>query len=42
MGKKKERLPLHVDRDSPPPLFKALDRLEGGSKELCQFLLSLP
>jgi hypothetical protein len=42
MGKEKEHLPLHVDRDSSPPLFKALDRLEGGSKELRQLLLGLP
>jgi len=42
MGKKKETLPLHVDGDSPPPLFKALDRFEGGSKELGQFFLGLP
>jgi hypothetical protein len=41
MGKKKEHLPLHVDRDSPPPLFKALDGLERSSKELCQFILRL-
>jgi hypothetical protein len=32
MGKEKEGLPLHMDRDSPPPLFKALDCFKGGSK----------
>lgn len=42
MGKKKEALPLHVDGDSPPPLFKALDCFEGGPKELGQFFLGLP
>jgi hypothetical protein len=42
MGKKKEALPLHVDGDSSPPLLKALDRFEGGSKELGQFFLGLP
>jgi len=42
VGKKKKDLPLHMDGDSSPALFKALDRLEGGSKELSQFLLSLP
>jgi len=42
MGKKKEGLPFHMDRDSSPPLFKALDRLKGGPKELGQFLLCLP
>jgi hypothetical protein len=42
MDKKKEHLPLHMDRDSSPPLFKALDGLEGSPKELCQFFLCLP
>jgi hypothetical protein len=42
MGKKKKALPLHVNGDSPPPLFKALDRLERGSKELRQLFLGLP
>jgi hypothetical protein len=42
MGKEIEGLPLHMDGDSSPPLFKTLDRLEGGSKELGQFLLSFP
>jgi hypothetical protein len=41
MGKQKQGLPLHMDRDLSPPLFKALDGLERGSKELSQFLLSL-
>jgi hypothetical protein len=34
MGKKKEHLPLHVDRDSSPPLLKTLDGLKGCPKEL--------
>jgi hypothetical protein len=42
MGKKKKALPFHVDGNSPPPLLKALDRFEGGSKELGQFFLGLP
>jgi hypothetical protein len=42
MGEKEEHLPLHMDRDSSPPLFKALDSLERGSKDLRHFLLCLP
>ena len=42
MGKEKKGLPLHMDGDSSPPLFKALNRLEGSSKELSQLLLGLP
>jgi hypothetical protein len=41
MGKKKEHLALYMNRDSPPPLFKALNGLKGSSKELCQFFLCL-
>lgn len=41
MGEKKEHLPLNMDRDSSPPLFKALDGFERRPKELCQLLLRL-
>jgi hypothetical protein len=41
MGQKKQDLSLHVHRDSPPPLFKALDRFERRSQKLGEFLLSL-
>jgi len=41
MGEKKEHLPLHMDRDFSPPLLKALNGLERGSKQLRQFLLRL-
>jgi len=40
-GLQKEHLTLDVHRNLPPPLFKALNRLEGGSQELRHLLLGL-
>jgi len=40
-GQQKEQLPLNINGNFAPPLFKALDCLEGDSQEVGHLLLSL-